>query len=57
MYKNSLKKQYFGVYQLTNTSPVTIWLFLELWDFIYYVGVSRRRRSIGVGVLSYDLTR
>ena len=28
-------KRCIGVYRLTNVSPVTVWLFLELWDTIY----------------------
>ena len=28
-------KQYIGVHHFTNISPVTVWLFLVLWDTIY----------------------
>jgi len=44
----------------TNIRPVTVWMFLELWDTIYLLMTSEYVFcccSIGVGVLSYDLAR
>jgi len=53
-------KWYTGVYHFTNVSPVTVWLFLELWDSIHLLVTSEYVFcccSIGVDVLSYDLAR
>jgi len=39
-----------------NVSPITIWLFLELWDTVYLLVTSEYVLcccSVGVGVLSY----